>query len=49
MVDNIYLDIVLCVWMNTSGLEANAEEKNPIFKDKIACCQNILFSYIIVQ
>jgi hypothetical protein len=40
---------VFCVWLNTSGLEANAEENHPIFKDKMAWCQNMLFSHITLQ
>jgi len=47
--DNICPDTVFCVWLNTSGLEANAEENHPFFKDKRAWCQIMWLSHIILQ
>jgi hypothetical protein len=45
-----WVKIVFCVWLNTSGLEAKAEENHLFFKEKKgAWSQNMWFSPIILQ
>ena len=46
--DNIYPDTVFCVWLNTSGLETNAEANHPIFKSKNSLVpKHMVFSFYL--
>ena len=46
--DNIYPDTVFCVWLNTSGLETNAEANHPIFKSKNSLVtKRVVFSFYL--